>query len=81
MLCIAILFRHKARWGAAKEAVAYLVSVAIMCAIDYGVTLGLMGAWLSPFWSKFWGSITGFVGNFLIRRNLIFQEKKKMRNV
>jgi glycosyltransferase involved in cell wall biosynthesis len=77
MLCIAILFRHKARWGAAKEIAAYFVSVIIMCAIDYAVTLGLIGFGKSPFWSKFWGSVTGFIGNFLIRRNLIFLDKEK----
>jgi glycosyltransferase involved in cell wall biosynthesis len=77
MLCIAILFRHKARWGAAKEVVVYLASVAVMCGLDYGVTLGLMSCGLSPFWSKFWGSITGFAGNFLLRRGLIFRERDK----
>jgi glycosyltransferase involved in cell wall biosynthesis len=75
ILCIAILFRHKARWGAAKEIAVYLVSVAGMCAIDYGVTLQLMNWGTSPFWSKFFGAVMGFVGNFLIRRNLIFREK------
>jgi putative flippase GtrA len=48
-----------------------------MCAIDYGVTLELMRLGLNPFWSKFWGAITGFAGNFMIRRNLIFREKSK----
>ncbi|GHV32020.1 hypothetical protein FACS1894167_14850 [Synergistales bacterium] len=76
-LCIAILFRHKARFSAMSEFVVYIVSVMVMCFIDYEVTLGLIGITMSSFWAKFWGAITGFAGNFIIRRNLIFREKKK----
>jgi glycosyltransferase involved in cell wall biosynthesis len=76
LLCISILFRHEARWTAAKEVAVYLVSIVIMGLIDYGVTMGLMSLAWSPFWSKFWGAVIGFAGNFLIRRNIIFPERK-----
>jgi glycosyltransferase involved in cell wall biosynthesis len=76
ILCVAILFRHKARGSAFSEITAYIVSAIIMCAIDYGVTLGLISLSRSPFWSKFWGAVIGFAGNFIIRRNFIFKIKR-----
>jgi putative flippase GtrA len=77
ILCIAILFRHKARWGAFQEFFVYVVSVMAMCLADYFVTVALIGLGLRPFWAKFWGAVMGFLGNFLVRRYLVFPEKKK----
>jgi putative flippase GtrA len=77
LLCIAILFQHKVRWNTAGEVFLYILSVAFMGGIDYGVTRGLIGLSWNPLWAKFWASILGFIGNFLLRKWLIFSEKKK----
>jgi len=74
ILCILILFRHKARWNSAGEIFWYAVSIAIMGAIDYGVTLGLV-AITSAMTAKFFASLCGFIGNFLFRKYLVFHEK------
>jgi putative flippase GtrA len=77
ILCILVLFRHKARWNTAGEVFFYILSVAFMGCIDYGVTHGfLVFAW-NPLWAKFWASILGFTGNFLLRRRLVFPEKER----
>ena len=81
LLCIAILFRHKARWNTFMELFWYLFTVLIMGFVDFSVT------WLFitmvPFFSLRWGiakffaSIIGFIGNFVLRKMLVFPEKKK----
>ncbi|MCL1910999.1 MAG: hypothetical protein FWG13_02195, partial [Leptospirales bacterium] len=58
-----------------------IFSVLIMGAIDFGVTRLLIT--VTPFfamhWSgaKFLASIIGFIGNFVLRKMLVFPEKKK----
>jgi putative flippase GtrA len=84
LLCIAILFRHKARWNTGAELFWYIFSVLIMGIIDFGLTRLLIT--LTPFfalhWSgaKFLASIIGFIGNFILRKFLVFREKKKGGN-
>jgi glycosyltransferase involved in cell wall biosynthesis len=77
ILCILILFQHKARWNTAGETFLYIVSVAFMGCIDYGVTRGFLFLAENPLWAKFWASILGFIGNFLLRRQLVFPEKNR----
>jgi putative flippase GtrA len=77
LLCIHILFQHKARWNTAGEAFFYIVSVAFMGCVDYGVTRGFLFLVRNPVGAKFWASILGFIGNFLLRRLLVFPEKHK----
>jgi glycosyltransferase involved in cell wall biosynthesis len=80
ILCITILFRHKSRWNAAAELFWYALTVAVMGMVDYSVTHLLIG--LVPFfgvhWSgaKFIASAIGFVGNFALRKWLVFPEKR-----
>jgi glycosyltransferase involved in cell wall biosynthesis len=80
LLCIAILFRHKARWNTGMELFWYLFSVVIMGTIDFSVTRLLIS--LIPFftlhWSgaKFFASLIGFIGNFILRKVLVFPERK-----
>jgi putative flippase GtrA len=76
LLCLAILFRHKAFWSTAGELTAYLVTVTIMGLFDYGATSGLLALGVSPFWSKTWATLVGFAGNFILRRWLVFREKR-----
>jgi len=74
-LCIAILFRHKARWTAVSEVVVYVLVVAGAGIIDFGLTKIL---WLSGFqsWlSKSIASLLGLVINFAGRHFLVFPEK------
>jgi putative flippase GtrA len=75
LLCISILFRHKARWTTAGEIVAYLATLAIMGAFDMAITMSLTATGLSPMVSKSLAALSGFVGNFLLRRFLVFPEK------
>ena len=72
VLCIAFLFRHKARWGSVGEIAAYVVTLVVMGALDWGVTEGLMAESVSAVWAKAWSNVIGFFGNYLMRRFLVF---------
>ncbi|MBR7144600.1 MAG: bifunctional glycosyltransferase family 2/GtrA family protein [Lentisphaeria bacterium] len=79
-LCIAILFRHKARWNTGGELLAYIATLAIMGGIDLGLTK-VLAVWLqAPLWSKFIASLVGFFGNYFLRRSLVFPMAKKIKN-
>lgn len=75
-LCILILFRHKARWSTTGEIIAYITTVCIMGLADYGMTIGLTAMDLSPIFSKTIATAVGFFGNFLLRRFLVFPERR-----
>lgn len=77
LLCISILFRHKARWSARGEIGVYILSVCGMGLVDYALTMALVNMSVSLLWSKAWASLIGFVGNFLVRKYLVFYERKK----
>ena len=76
VLCIVILFRHKARWNTGGEILLYVLSVMVMCGADYALTTGLIALSWGSGQAKFWSSIAGFIGNFLLRRFLVFPSKK-----
>lgn len=71
-LCIAILFKHKARWSSTGEILAYGAVVTLMCFIDMGITMGLARLGMTLVWSKAWAALIGFVGNFLLRKYIVF---------
>jgi len=75
LLCISILFRHKARWTTSGEIAAYILTLVIMGSFDTAITISFSGAGLSPLTSKSLASLFGFFGNFLLRRHLVFPEK------
>ena len=77
LLCIAILFRHKARWSTTGELAAYIVTLAIMGGIDWGLTRLLINWLHAPLWGKFLASVVGFFGNYFLRRMLVFPMRKK----
>ena len=77
LLCIAILFRHKARWSTTGELAAYIVTLAIMGGIDWGLTRLLINWLHAPLWGKFLASAVGFFGNYFLRRMLVFPMSKK----
>ena len=76
LLCILILFRHKARWNTTGEIIAYITTVCIMGLADYGMTIGLTAIDLNPTLSKTIATALGFFGNFLLRRFLVFPERR-----
>ncbi|MBR2356725.1 MAG: bifunctional glycosyltransferase family 2/GtrA family protein [Lentisphaeria bacterium] len=79
LLCIAILFRHKARWNTAGELFAYMITLAVMGGIDYGLTK-LLVEWIkAPVWGKLLASLVGFFGNYFLRRCFVFplMDRKK----
>ena len=75
ILCILILFRHKARWNSFMEIVTYLITLLIMGTIDYWATFGLLTIGFGNFWSKTISSAIGVLGNFLLRKYFVFPEK------
>ena len=77
LLCIAILFRHKARWSTTGELAAYIVTLAIMGGIDWGLTRLLINWLHAPLWGKLLASVVGFFGNYFLRRMLVFPMRKK----
>ena len=79
ILCIAILFHHKARWNTFGELVAYLSSVLLMGLVDYGLTVGTVALGAAPEFSKIVATFAGFFGNFLLRRFFVFPQPKVVR--
>lgn len=79
ILCIALLFRHKIRWNTAGELVAYLLTIALMGVLDYGLTIGLVASGIGPTPAKAIATFIGFVGNFLLRRFLVFPQPRVVR--
>lgn len=76
-LCIAILFRHKARWNTFGEILSYILTLIIMGSVDYGCTYALLVLGTGSFWAKTISSIIGVIGNFLLRKYFVFFEKNK----
>lgn len=75
LLCIKILFKHKAHWNTLTEIMIYALIVLLMGAIDYGMTLGLVAMHLSPMWAKFLSALVGIFGNFALRKYIVFFQK------
>ncbi|MGC2166400.1 MAG: GtrA family protein, partial [Gallionella sp.] len=76
LLCIDILFQHKARWNTGGEILMYLLTIVIMGTFDVGLTTYLVNLGISPLASKTIATFFGFVGNFVLRKYLVFPEKK-----
>jgi putative flippase GtrA len=72
ILCIFILFRHRARWSTHGELFAYCIAIGIMGLVDYGCTAGLIAVGVSALWAKACAATVGFVSNFLLRKYLVF---------
>ncbi len=73
LLCIAFLFRHKARWSTGGELCTYVITLGIMGGLDYGITSGLMALSMSALWAKSLSNVIGFVGNYLFRKFFVFR--------
>lgn len=76
-LCIAFLFRHKARWSTGLELLVYFLVVAAAGCLDYYTTIILyekLG--VAPFSAKATACFVALIFNFTGRRYLVFPEKK-----
>jgi glycosyltransferase involved in cell wall biosynthesis len=72
LLCIALLFRHKARWNSATEIVMYALVVIVAGIVDLGVTRAFVAIGMVPWAAKAIASAVGLVFNFAGRRYAVF---------
>lgn len=76
LLCISLLFKHKARWSSFGEILTYIITLIIMGAFDYYSTYWFLLIGMNNFWAKSLSSLFGVIGNFVLRKYFVFQEKK-----
>ena len=74
MLCISILFRHKARWSLNIEIFVYIFIVFIAGLLDFIITKSLFNLGIWPGISKLIATISIFIINFSGRRFIVFPE-------
>ncbi|MBF0146787.1 MAG: glycosyltransferase [Magnetococcales bacterium] len=75
LLCILLLFRHRAQWSGPVEVVLYSLLVVVVGGADLWMTTFFMGIGLGPAKAKLIATLLGLVLNFAGRRLLIFSEK------
>ena len=80
LLCITLLFRHKARWSSFGEILTYIITLIIMGAFDYWATYWFLSIGMNNFWAKSLSSLIGVVGNFILRKYFVFQERTNKCN-
>ena len=76
LLCISLLFKHKARWSSFGEIITYVITLIIMGAFDYYSTYWFLLLGMNNFWAKSLSSLIGVIGNFALRKYFVFPEKK-----
>jgi dolichol-phosphate mannosyltransferase len=74
LLCVSLLFRHKARWNAPAEAFWYMLVVGGVAVFDFSVTRWMLDESVSPFLSKSLACLAGLAFNFVGRRYIVFPE-------
>ena len=74
LLCIFILFRHKARWNLTMEVLLYLLVVGIIAILDLGITIFFLTLGFLPAISKIIATGIVLIFNFPGRRHFIFPE-------
>ena len=74
LLCITLLFRHRARWNSITEIFLYLLVVCLIGLFDFGMTKLLLSLNFVPWESKSPAVFVTFIFNFLARRYLVFPE-------
>lgn len=75
LLCLALLFRHKARWNSTTEIFMYILIVCAVGIMDVWTTKVFLAMGTAPWISKSFASILGLIFNFLGRRYLVFPER------
>jgi glycosyltransferase involved in cell wall biosynthesis len=74
ILCIKLLFRHKAQWSSKIEIFIYFSLVSFVCLLDLGITKLFISTNMDPIPSKLISTISIFILNFFGRRYLVFSE-------
>jgi dolichol-phosphate mannosyltransferase len=74
LLCIAFLFRHKAKWNSTGELIIYTIVVCLVGLLDFGVTKFLLSMGTSAWLAKSAGCLIGLMFNFAGRRFFVFPE-------
>ena len=74
LLCVLLLFRHRARWNTSLELVIYVAVVVTVGVVDVGTTRLLVNAGAYPLAAKAIASVVGVLLNFVGRRSLVFPE-------
>lgn len=72
LLCISLIFRHKAYWNSTMEIMVYGGVVCLAGSIDISSTMFLMDSGYSAFWAKITAIAIGVLLNFFARRWLVF---------
>lgn len=75
LLCITILFKHKAKWNSFTEIFVYLIVVSSVGLLDLWITKGLLSAKFSASFAKIMATGVTFVLNFFGRRSMVFPER------
>jgi dolichol-phosphate mannosyltransferase len=75
ILCIFLLFRHKAKWNFITELLVYGVIVGLASLLDLWSTQWLLSSGMSAGWSKALAALAVLIFNFVGRRFLVFPEK------
>ncbi len=73
-LCIALLFRHKARWNSSAEIFIYFAVVICVSLVDFAVTKWLLFLGSSAGFAKATACVAGLIFNFAGRRYIVFPE-------
>jgi len=74
LLCILLLFRHKARWNTTGEIVCYSLLVLTVAGVDLRTTQFFLSSGASAVSAKLAATAVGLVFNYLGRRFLVFPE-------
>jgi len=74
VLCILVLFRHRARWSSVMELIVFWAAVVLIGSIDVGITYYLTEASVGPLAAKVVATAVCFVLNFAARRWIVFPE-------
>lgn len=74
LMCILLLFRHKARWNSSKEIAVYLAVVCGVGIFDVMLTGFMMKEGFVPWFAKSFATVIGLLLNFAGRRYLVFPE-------
>jgi glycosyltransferase involved in cell wall biosynthesis len=81
LLCIWIMFKHKARWSSVSEIIIFLSIVSMVGVIDYFTTHFFIFHQFSPVVAKILASGMGLILNFAGRKWLVFPEISEKTNV
>jgi glycosyltransferase involved in cell wall biosynthesis len=75
LLCVAFLFRHKARWSSTAEILVYLLLVVLVGLLDFGATKFFLSLGTAAWAAKSVGCLIGLAFNFAGRRYFVFPEQ------